>query len=722
MRENKKNITSLHDVRPPETFKQRQPKITVSSVVPSSFDYIDEAKTIDVKIKGTPIEEIKIRPQDPTFILSNLKRQSSKSDAQLINKRKVRNKFHTLIFSCIVLFIVLYGLSLYNLKSETLLNFSSAQDELKNAIIQFRNFENSEAGSSFQNASDNLKIISEKLNQRGILKISSMLGAFFPVAKNAKQSFDTFKIALDGAMGLNDNISNLKNSGLSHFMNGRGDKITEILKSMQLNLSQVVSSGETLQKLSASLSGSALFNELNLPDPKTSSIGIGEGHNAKEFINSLISIFTNKEPVHLLLLFQNSSEIRPSGGFIGSYADLTIKDGALNAIDVRDIYDPDGWVKKKVIPPKQLQSITPSWEARDANWFFDYKTSAEKVIGLLEDSLFYKEKQISFIGAVAINTNVMEELLGITGSIELPSYGLTITQENFLEKIQQEVEAGQNKLKNQPKKILSDLTPKILENLSGLGSEGKEKLFGILKDNLMSKNMQIYFKDKSMEQFMIEYNVGGTVFEEQGDINSDYLAVINANIASGKTDAFIEQKITMKSSIDISGKATNSVTILREHKGGNSKYYWYNAINKNYLRLLTPKGTSLVDIKGETVRSVKPLTAYTAGQFVVDPEISKLENLNIESGKNVFSAWRYTNPKTSSTITFNYERPEVIKLSKDETYQIVFDKQSGVNSSINFVIEAPPGFRWKESKNSIFNYEEEFPSSRTIINLTLEEI
>lgn len=721
MLENRKNITSLHDVRPPESFEPKKPTTPVVSAVEPK-DFVQQIKEIDIKVSGKPIEEITLKPKDPIFILSNIRKQNSVSDEKLINKRKVRNKFRTLIFTSIILFIILYGLSLYNLKNNTLGNISSVQTELKKAIDEFRNFNNVEAGASLKNVADNFQSIGDQLNQRGLLKISAVLGSVFPVAKNAKQSFDTFKLTLDGAINLNENLSNLKNNGLSYFMNGKGDKISEILKAIKTNLSQVISSGETLQKLGASLSDSYLFQGLNLSSIDKNTIDTKEGYNVQEFLNSLISILTSKEQAHLLLLFQNSSEIRPAGGFIGSYADLTIKDGALNAFDVRDIYDPDGWVVKKVIPPKPLQAITPVWEARDANWFFDFKTSAEKVIGMLEDSLFYKEQNVSFIGAIGINTSVMEDLISITGPIELPQYNLTITKENFLEKVQFEVEAGTNKAKNQPKKILSDLTSKLLEKISLLTSEEKEKLFDILREDLKSKSIQIYFKDKSLEQFMKEYNISGSVFVEPENWHGDYLAVVNANVASGKTDVFIDQKISFKSSIDISGKVSNEVTVERSHRGGSSKYYWYNVTNKDYMRLLTPKDVTLLGIKGDTAKLMKSPMNYKALGYSSDPEIDLLEVSKIESNWNVLSAWSYTAPKSSSTIIFTYERPNVLKLEKGSSYQFVYDKQSGVQSGISVSIEAPPGYRWKESKSSIFTFEDEMPEARISLNLTLEDI
>ena len=145
--------------------------------------------------------------------------------------------------------------------------------------------------------------------------------------------------------------------------------------------------------------------------------------------------------------FQNPAEIKPAGGFLGSYADLTINSGRLVNIDIRDIYDPDGQLTTKIIPPLPLQAITTSWGARDANWFFDFPLSAKKVTELLESLKIYQEKNIQFSGVIALNIKILESVLELSGPIKLSDYQFEINRNNFLKEIQKEVEAGTDKAK-----------------------------------------------------------------------------------------------------------------------------------------------------------------------------------------------------------------------------------------------------------------------------------
>src|SRR5258706_15817855 len=47
-----------------------------------------------------------------------------------------------------------------------------------------------------------------------------------------------------------------------------------------------------------------------------------------------------------LLLFQNNAELRPGGGFIGSYGLAVINKGKLQQLTIHNTYDADGQLKK----------------------------------------------------------------------------------------------------------------------------------------------------------------------------------------------------------------------------------------------------------------------------------------------------------------------------------------------------------------------------------------
>ena len=54
-----------------------------------------------------------------------------------------------------------------------------------------------------------------------------------------------------------------------------------------------------------------------------------------------------------LILFQNPSELRPTGGFPGTYGVASFTNGKMDNLFVDDVYNLDGQLKENIIPPLQ---------------------------------------------------------------------------------------------------------------------------------------------------------------------------------------------------------------------------------------------------------------------------------------------------------------------------------------------------------------------------------
>ena len=136
------------------------------------------------------------------------------------------------------------------------------------------------------------------------------------------------------------------------------------------------------------------FDELKIRLPEFN----GFIEKAINYSDALMTMLGQSSPQRYVLLFQNTSELRPTGGFPGSYALIEFDKGAMKEFFVDDIYNPDGQMKEKIIPPRPLQKITPNWGMRDANWFIDFQVSAKKIA-----EFYYKDTKTLVVGAAAGN-------------------------------------------------------------------------------------------------------------------------------------------------------------------------------------------------------------------------------------------------------------------------------------------------------------------------------
>ncbi len=531
---------------------------------------------------------------------------------------------------------------------------------------------------------------------------------FIPLLRDLPPVFSNINELTEAASQLTEKLDFLKREGAQLVINQKGPELIKTLEAIKTDLRKV-------NRLTTNLKIKAA--ELNFDLGKEITGISHQLYTADNFLNSFIGWLKADEPRHLVIMFQNPSEIRPAGGFTGSFAHLTIDKGSLINLEVQDIYDFDGQLNANIIPPYPLQAITTDWEARDANWFFDYPASAKKFIQLLELSKIYEERRVSFSGALAINTNVINDILKIIGPIELADRQLSLNDENFLSEIQRNVETEKNK------SVLKEATPILFEKIGKLSDEQKKMLAETIKFRLENKDVMIYLNDLILNSYLKDLRIGGEIITLAEDFFGEYLAVVNANIAGGKSDAFISQKIKLASQVDNSGEINNQLEITRKHSGENEKDEWYRALNQNFIQLLTPLGSKLVSIEGDDEKIIKPAIDYQAKKYKTDPDIKEIENGDEQFGKTYFSTWFNVPAGKEKTLVATYRNPKKFDLISglaEQKYSFIFEKQSGVESGLEFSIEAPAGFKWKESDSPVFSYQNINIPGRLIVNLTLQ--
>lgn len=97
----------------------------------------------------------------------------------------------------------------------------------------------------------------------------------------------------------------------------------------------------------------------------------------------------SQERQTILVLLQNNMELRPTGGFIGSYALLNFFQGKLVDFEVYDVYEADGQLRGHAEPPADLKQYLgeDGWYLRDANWSPLFPKPRFRRLGFLEKEM-----------------------------------------------------------------------------------------------------------------------------------------------------------------------------------------------------------------------------------------------------------------------------------------------------------------------------------------------
>jgi len=405
-------------------------------------------------------------------------------------------------------------------------------------------------------------------------------------------------------------------------------------------------------------------------------------------IDVLLAFLGHQSPKNYLLAFQNSSELRATGGFMGTYGILELNKGHVQDLFIDGIYNPDGQLAVNVIPPSPLQYVTPNWGTRDSNWFFDFPTSAEKMMWFYE-----KTGGVDTDGVIALTPRVVERLLDLTGSIDMPEYGLELAADNFLELVQQEVEVDYDKELNAPKQILTDFAPIFIEKLKNVDSQ--IAIFNILLDSLNNKDIQIYSKDDVVQDFVVNMGWSGEV--ALTNKNEDYLAVVISNIGGWKTDKYTQTEVDTVTTITNDGEILRSVILSRKHEGGLTPYVWYNKPNNAYIRFYIPSGSELISAEGFSIQPNYIKTNYGVQEYIEDVLVSAIENnkrtdsssgtdIFEESNKTVFGNWLQVRAGDRKIVKITYKLP--FKITQSATkYSLSLQKQSGIDIKYSGTVE-----------------------------------
>lgn len=389
----------------------------------------------------------------------------------------------------------------------------------------------------------------------------------------------------------------------------------------------------------------------------------------------IIEIFGNGGPHRTLVLLQNNDEVRPSGGFIGSFLNLEMQNGYVISLKLEDVYDMDGQFKEVIEPPEEIKKLTNRWFFRDANYSPDFRVSGEKAIWFYE-----KERGEKADTVIAVNQDLLGKILEITGPIEVPQLSAPMTAENYREVLTYMVETKRSGA-DDPKKILKDMLPVIQKRL--FQSNNMSGLNDVILDGVIQKNILGFSKNTLTQNFFEVLGADGTsALATTASIPSeDYLNITTTSVGGNKSDAYITQEISHDTVIEKGGDAYDQLTLRRTHT-------WSGATEKKWRSLLKPfnfvdfpehflsvfgKGTNIVVVRAYLPNGSETLSGEGETALVIhrDPDMNR----------DYVTFTMSTNPGQSSVVKIRYKLPFKLDNILANTYALNVQKQPGVRPS-----------------------------------------
>ncbi|HRN69760.1 MAG TPA: DUF4012 domain-containing protein [Candidatus Woesebacteria bacterium] len=362
----------------------------------------------------------------------------------------------------------------------------------------------------------------------------------------------------------------------------------------------------------------------------------------------------DKEKKYLLML-ANNMELRPGGGFIGSFAIVNMKDYSITDMRVYDVYDADGQLTEQIDPPRPIVDYLNQTHffLRDSAFTPDFVTNYQEAKRFVELELH----ETDFDGGILLTTTAVQNLLTAMDGLYIPDYKDTITNDNFYIKTQLYAEEDFFPGSQQKKRFLASVMNQMLIELP---QASFTKLLEMTEKSLNEKQIVMHMDDPQVEAFIEENYWSGRTLTPQCNLDDAYNCVLDfvlpfdANLGVNKANFFVERPTKLDISVNENGEITNTLTI--QYKNGSYEDVYPGGIYKNYFQTYLPPNTR--------IRSVT----------VNDVEVKRYDETNFDYKTVGFLV--EIPPQDSKIVKIVYTLPTTI-ISGDGIYQLIFQKQIG---------------------------------------------
>lgn len=448
----------------------------------------------------------------------------------------------------------------------------------------------------------------------------------------------------------------------------------------------------------------AIIKETEPKDPKRYPLNILETirkerktiNIVNELLGFLPSLTAQNGKKTYLVLFQNNMELRPAGGFIGSYAVVTFESGGLFDVSIEDSSTADSQLKGHVWPPAPLVKYLgqQNWYLRDSNWDPDFIASARKA-----EWFFTKETGKQIDGVISVDNTAIQYLLGKTGPLEIPEFKETIDSKNLLGKVLFHSEKNLFDGASAKRDPLAIIGGHLWEKMLTLPIYQYPGLIEAILQGLEERHIQVFMHDPYIEPTIVKNGWGG-VLRPTGckaeNCVADYFLLVDGNLGANKANYYLKRRLQKEVSIEKDGQILSEIIVTLENTSPTN--IWPAGAYKTYLRAVVPRESKLLQVKIDG--KISTFSAHTEGEpFTAKPGEIEVD-VATESAtpltatpKVSFGLFLEVPIKTSRTVGLLYKLPQKLNPSVSRgRYELLLQKQAGTGYDPSVVTITFPQF------------------------------
>jgi hypothetical protein len=376
----------------------------------------------------------------------------------------------------------------------------------------------------------------------------------------------------------------------------------------------------------------------------------------------------------------NPAELRAGGGFIGTFSVLRAEHGTLKLVTGGNAYDladprPHTGEPGYVAQPGPVEEFIPgtSWSFIDSNFFADFPSNARAAVSFAQPRLGTKIDAV-----ISIDYFAVAEMLGLTGPMSVPGFGITVDANNFISQLMQSDLVSDSA----HKAILSAMAGPLMDRIATLPPDRWPALIGALNDLAVARHLQAYFIDNTVEREIDRVGWSGAM-NPMG--TADYMFELESNLGGTKANYFLNRRFTVeltrqgsflhhKVTVDL---INNMPLVYRDHPG---------ALYRAYMRLYVGTTASSTSNNLRPVRYANP--APPSGTRMLDGWLPDVRGYGGQG-----------------QAVFEYDTPWPIRNTGED--RIYWQKQPGTQNDLVDVT-------WNEGKGRTYTVSGDLSQDRVI--------
>ena len=383
--------------------------------------------------------------------------------------------------------------------------------------------------------------------------------------------------------------------------------------------------------------------------------------NGLPLVDKLGQILDNK---NYIVILQNNRELRPTGGFMGSYAVVRSQESGVRSVEIKDIYVPDGQLVGHVDPPLPIKQAFGQgwWKLRDSNWDTDFIAAAPQI------AWFFEQGGEKVDGIIAINLQLVTSLLGILGEVKPTDYGDIVTTKTFYNLAQKHAEENFFPGSTQKRDFLGAVGNALFKRILQSGLIEKIKLVKLVWQELKRGEILVWFKDPVLQEVIKQRRWDGGLGNLP--IGGDYLYIVETNLGANKANCCIDRQVTQETD-NLQTKLTIKYQNNNLFENPKPPVFWGgNYIN--YLRIIIPKSVGIKSVKvGDKYLVEKPLDNV----YGIQEDRYQVED---RGEFQIIGFWAVVSAQGLINVELIYD----LRFVNDDEYSVVVKHQPGMDSFV----------------------------------------